>query len=123
MNENTPEYLNNILETITENLRESEIRPSLAFHNAPKNFLIEEELEWRVITEDEDSFDDSVCREVLEKYWWLRELDEDIGFIGLIMWSEGTIISSYTYFIGDEQVWDNGYDWRGSLRNCVESSQ
>ena len=74
-NENTPEYLNNILETITENLRESEIRPSLAFHNAPKNFLIEEDLEWRVIPDEDDSFEDSVCRDVLYKNWVIRRKD------------------------------------------------
>lgn len=67
-NDNSKEYLNNILETITENLRESEIRPSIAFHNAPKNFLIEEDLEWRMVNEDEDSFEDTQCQEILGKY-------------------------------------------------------
>ena len=46
---NTPEYLNNIVKTIYENLKDSEIRPSIAFHNAPKNFLLEDDLEWRTI--------------------------------------------------------------------------
>lgn len=40
----------------------------MAFHNAPKNFLIEDELEWRVVKDDEDSMDDDACQEVLDKY-------------------------------------------------------
>lgn len=38
-NMNSREYLDNLVMTITENIRESEIRPSLAYHNAPKNYL------------------------------------------------------------------------------------
>jgi len=44
VNENTREYLDNIVMTITENIREAEIRPSVAFHSVPKKFLPEEEL-------------------------------------------------------------------------------
>ena len=60
-NENTPEYLDKILSTIVENIRESEIRPSVAFHSVPKKFLPEEELEWEKISEESDSMDDSMC--------------------------------------------------------------
>jgi len=35
-----------------ENIRESEIRPSVAFHSVPKKFLPEEELEWKMIDDD-----------------------------------------------------------------------
>ena len=55
---NTPDYLDNIVKTIYENLKDSEIRPSIAFHNAPKNFLLEEDLEWKMVDEGEDSFED-----------------------------------------------------------------
>lgn len=43
-NENTQASLDNIYRTIVENIRESEIRPSIAFHSVPKQFLPEEEL-------------------------------------------------------------------------------
>jgi hypothetical protein len=39
VNENSREYLDNIVMTITENIREAEIRPSVAFHSVPKKFL------------------------------------------------------------------------------------
>ena len=45
-NENSPEYLNNIVETIRENLRNADMRPSVAFHYAPKHFLPQEEHDW-----------------------------------------------------------------------------
>jgi hypothetical protein len=54
------------VKTISENLKEAEIRPSVAFHHAPKNFLIEDELEWKMIDENDDSFEDSLCEEVLK---------------------------------------------------------
>ena len=51
-NENSKEYLDEILRTIVENIRESEIRPSVAFHSVPKKFLPEEELQWKIIDEN-----------------------------------------------------------------------
>lgn len=50
-NMNTKEYLNDIVKKVTEHLRESEIRPSIAFHHVPKAFLpeITADIEWRMI--------------------------------------------------------------------------
>lgn len=38
----------------------------MAFHNAPKNFLLEDDLDWKMVDENEDSFDDEMCEEVLK---------------------------------------------------------
>ena len=63
-NENSRSYLNGIVQTIRENIRMGDIRPSVAFHHAPKYFLPEEDLEWEMINEDQDSFADSLCDQV-----------------------------------------------------------
>ena len=62
---NTNDYLNEILETITENLREADIRPSISFHHAPRHYLPTEELDWVIVDEDQDSMTD----EVVEKFF------------------------------------------------------
>ena len=66
-NENSPEYLNNIVQTIGENMREAEIRPSVAFHSVPKKYLPEEEMDWKMVDENEDSMTDSLCEEVFKR--------------------------------------------------------
>ena len=60
--------MDNILSTIVENMRESEIRPSVAFHSVPKKFLPEEEMEWEKIEDEDDSMEDSLCEEVFKRF-------------------------------------------------------
>jgi hypothetical protein len=48
-------------------MRESEIRPSIAFHNAPKRFIPEESLSWEAIDEEEDSDNDTLCEELFNR--------------------------------------------------------
>lgn len=66
-NQNSQEYLDDIFETITENLREAEIRPSIAFHSAPKHYIPTEEQEWIMIDEDEPSMTDDLCDRFFKK--------------------------------------------------------
>ena len=42
-NQNSKEYIDDIVQTVTENLREAELRPSVAFHSAPKHYIPTEE--------------------------------------------------------------------------------
>ena len=37
-NENSQQYLDKIVETVYENLRDGEMRPCIAFHTTPKHF-------------------------------------------------------------------------------------
>ena len=39
----------------------------MAFHSVPKKYLPEEELDWKMIDEDEDSMEDSQCEEVFRR--------------------------------------------------------
>ena len=48
-NQNTPVYCDDIYQTIAENLRESELRPSICFHSAPKQYVPSEQVEWERI--------------------------------------------------------------------------
>ena len=60
-NQNSQEYLDDIFENITENLREAQLRPSIAFHSAPKHYIPTEEQQWIMVNEDEPSMTDDLC--------------------------------------------------------------
>jgi len=45
-NLNTRKDLDRIIQTVAENMREAEIRPSISFHYAPKHFLPGQEMDW-----------------------------------------------------------------------------
>jgi hypothetical protein len=66
-NMNSAGYLNDILETITENLREAEIRPSIAFHSAPRHYVPTEEMDWVRVEEGEESMTDDLCEKFFKK--------------------------------------------------------
>jgi hypothetical protein len=52
---NSRKDLDRIIQIVAENMREAEIRPSISFHYAPKNFLPGHEMDWVQIQEEEDS--------------------------------------------------------------------
>lgn len=54
-----------MVQTVTENLREAELRPSVAFHSAPKHYIPTEEQEWVMVDEQENSMTD----DLFEKYF------------------------------------------------------
>ena len=68
-NENTPEYLHKVLETITENMRYCEARPAVSFHLPSKEFLLDrpEEVEWREIDDEMDSLEEDEPHSLKER--------------------------------------------------------
>jgi hypothetical protein len=42
------------METITENMREAEMRPSIGFHVAPKHFIPTEDIDCEIISDDDE---------------------------------------------------------------------
>ena len=50
--------LDNIVRTISENMRQAEIRPSIAFHYTPKNFVPNYQMDWKTANEGEDSMEE-----------------------------------------------------------------
>ena len=57
-NLNQQKDIDRLIEIISENIRESEIRPSMAFHYAPKHFLPTNDLDWKTTNRNEDSMED-----------------------------------------------------------------
>jgi hypothetical protein len=54
------------VQTICENLKEAELRPCIAFHNAPRHYLPTEENDMGFIDVDEGS---SMTDDLCEKYF------------------------------------------------------
>lgn len=54
-NLNSRKELDKIIQIISENMREAEIRPSISFHYAPKHFLPSNDNDWEQIQGEEDS--------------------------------------------------------------------
>ena len=48
-NLNSRKDLDRIIQIVAENMRQAEIRPSISFHYAPKNFLPGQEMDWEQI--------------------------------------------------------------------------
>ena len=54
-NQNQQKDLDRIYQTISEHIREAEVRPSIVFHYAPKHFLPGNQLEWKMVEEEEEN--------------------------------------------------------------------
>ena len=67
-NENSKQYLDNIVETVYDNLRDTEMRPCIAFHTTPKHFLPQEAVDWEMVKEEEDSMEDSSLDSFIEDF-------------------------------------------------------
>lgn len=61
-NANQRRDLDNMVKIISENMKEAEIRPSIAFHYTPKNFVPGYEMDWRMANEDSDSMTDDAAQ-------------------------------------------------------------
>ena len=55
------------MEAVGENLREAEIRPSIAFHSAPRHYIPSEDIEWVMVDEEENSLTDDPCEKYFKK--------------------------------------------------------
>ena len=54
-NLNLRKNLDKMVSIIAENMREAEIRPSIAFHYAPKNFMPNTDMDWKIVPDNENS--------------------------------------------------------------------